>query len=167
MMRENRAQCARRRSPAGRWAHGVTLTELIAVVIILGITTMIALGRLDPRSLANLGSEIDARRLALDLLSIQRRAISTGDNHYLEFDSDGLGGLLGYTLYWDSVAGPVEVEAHRTFTSGLTVTGTDLRAEFTFEGIALGAYQYTLAGPNRTRQVTVVPVTGAVRVVEL
>ena len=140
--------------------------ELTAVVVLLGIAAMMAIGRMAPASLTNLGSHTDARQLALDLIGAQRRAIATGDNHYLQFQVSG-GRLLGYTLYRAGASGDVAVDNFRPFVVGLTVQGSHTRAEFNFEGSALAAYRFTLAAPNRTWQVTVIPVTGAVRVIEL
>ncbi len=145
---------------------GLSYLELTAVVTILGIVSVIAIGRLGPGAMYDLGSQTDARRLALDLLATQRAAIATGANHYLLFVNSG-GSLRSYQRYRVQTGGDVAVDESRAFTSGLTVTGSSARAEFTFSGAALGAYVYTLTAPGRRWQVTVVPATGAVRVVAI
>ena len=149
---------------AGR--RGISLIELIAVVVILGVVAAVAVGRLGFQSLADVGSQADARRLAFDLLAVQRRAIATGDNHYLQLDQAN-GRFVGYTAYRVSAAGAVAVDNPRTFATGLNLQASHTRMEFTFEGAALAAYQITLAAPDRSWQLTVVPTTGAVRVTEL
>ena len=104
--------------------------------------------------------------MALDFLQAQRRAISTGDDHYLKFISAG-GEIDGYQLYQDLVSGDVTIDSYRTFPDQLTVTVSHTQMDFTFEGKANAAYQVTLTGPNRTWRVDVVPMTGAARVSEL
>ena len=146
--------------------RAMSLIELIAVVTIAGLLAAVAIGRLGVGSLANAGSQADARRLAFDLLAIQRRAIATGDNHYVELASAD-GRFVGYTAYRVSADGDVPVDSPRVFSAGLDVQASHTRAEFTFEGAAIEAYQFTLSAPDRSWQVTVVPVTGAVRVTEL
>jgi type II secretory pathway pseudopilin PulG len=140
--------------------------ELIAVLTILGIAAAIAVTRLSPAVLSNVGAQNDARRLALDLLAAQRRAIATGDNHYLSFTNVN-GQLQGYSVYRVTLGGDTVVDSYRQFAPGVTVTGNSARSEFTFSGSALAAYVYTLAGPDRSWQIAVVPVSGTVRVTEV
>jgi prepilin-type N-terminal cleavage/methylation domain-containing protein len=151
-----------------RWpSAGLTLLELIVVLALIGIFAAVAAARLGTAPLKNFASHADARRLALDLLQARRRAIAYGDNHYLEFTSSG-GQVVSYTLYRRLSGGGVEaVDEPREFPQQETVTASHAQAEFDFEGAALAAYQVTLAGPDRTWQVTVTPVTGAIRVTEL
>ena len=105
--------------------------------------------------------------MASDLIQARRRAIATGDNHYVEFTTSG-GAATGYTLYQRVGGGGVQaVDEYRAFVQQETVNVSHSQAEFDFEGAALAAYQITFSGPDRTAQVTVVPVTGAVRVSEL
>jgi hypothetical protein len=47
------------------------------------------------------------------------------------------------------------------------VTSSHPELEFTFEGAALAAYQVTIAGASHTWRASVVPITGAVRVIQL
>jgi prepilin-type N-terminal cleavage/methylation domain-containing protein len=146
--------------------RGVTLLELLAVVTLLGIFTAMAAFRISPGTRADFGSQADTRRLALDFLQAQRRAISTGDDHYLLFttvDSQ----IDGYQIYQDLAGGDVTVDSYRTFPNHLTVTVSAAQMDFTFEGTAGAAYQVTLTGPNRTWRVDIVPATGSARVREL
>jgi hypothetical protein len=137
---------------------------LLAVLMLIAVFTAVAMARLGVEPLKNFASQSDARRLASDLIQARRRAISTGDNHYLEFTSSG-GAVTGYTVYRRlSGGGVAAVDAARTFVQQETVGVSHTQMEFNFEGAALAAYQVTFTGPDRTAQVTVVPVTGAVRV---
>jgi Tfp pilus assembly protein FimT len=141
--------------------------ELIVVLILIGVFTAVAMARFGMDPLKNFASQSDARRLSSDLIQARRRAIATGDNHYVEFTSSG-GAITGYTLYRRlGGGGVVAVDESRTFVQQETVGVSHSQAEFNFEGAALAAYQITFTGPDRTAQVTVVPVTGAVRVTEL
>jgi prepilin-type N-terminal cleavage/methylation domain-containing protein len=147
--------------------RGLTLLELIVVVMLLGIFAALAAARFGPDVLKNFSSQADSRRLALDLLQARRRAIVTGNNHYVEFASSG-GQIVGYTLYERLSGGGVQaVDAYREFTQKETVTVSHAQAEFSFEGAALASYQVTFAGPDRSFQLTVTPVTGTVKIVEL
>ena len=146
--------------------RGVTLLELLVVVFFIGVLAAVAIGRLGKTALGDFGAEGDARRLSLDLAQARRAAIATGDNHYVLFDIDA-GNAVGCQLYRKAAGGDVAVDEYRGFPSQAVVTVSHGQAEFNFEGQALAAYQITLAGPNRTWQADVVPVTGAVRISEL
>jgi Tfp pilus assembly protein FimT len=138
--------------------------ELLAVLLLIAVFTAVAMARFGIEPLKNFASQSDARRLASDLIQARRRAISTGDNHYVEFASSG-GAVTGYTIYRRLGGGGVAaVDAARPFVQQETISVTHSQMEFNFEGAALAAYQATFTGPDRTAQVTVVPVTGAVRV---
>jgi Tfp pilus assembly protein FimT len=163
-LRCGRAERASGQREARRAFAGVTLLELIAVLVLLGVFTAVAMARFGVDPLKNFASQSDARRLASDLVQVRRRAISSGDNHYVELTSGG-GAITGYSIYRRLVGGGTEiVDAPRTFVQQETVSATHSQLEFNFEGAALAAYQVTFTGPDRTAQVTVVPVTGAVRV---
>lgn len=143
---------------------GLSLLELLAVMTLLGVFTALAAARFGQSAQKNFAAQGDSRRLALDLVQCQRRAIATGANHYLELADSG-GNKTGYTVYRRTgpSAGTV-VDGPREFSQAETVTCAASQLEFTFDGSALGAYTVTFAGPNRTRTVTVVAATGAVRV---
>ncbi len=146
---------------------GFSLLELLAVVTLLGVFVAVAAARLGPAPLENFASQADARRLALDLLQAQRRAIATGENHYVEFAQSG-GQIVGYTVFRRLAGGGVAaVDSYRDFPRGETVAASHAQLEFNFEGAALAAYQVTFTGPNQAWRVAVVAATGAVRVARL
>jgi type II secretory pathway pseudopilin PulG len=144
---------------------GVSLLELLLVVTMMGIFAAVAFARLGPAAGSNFSARAEARRLALDLMHAQRRAISTGQNHFLQMTSSG-GGITGYTVRQRVGAGSQTIET-RQFAAPLSVTSSHTDLEFTFDGSSLAAYQVTLNGPDHTWQATVVPITGAVRVTQL
>ncbi len=145
--------------------QAVTLLELIAVVAILGIFAVVAISRIGPGTLYNFGARADARRLAVDLLQARRGSIATGENHYLAFTVVG-GEATGYALFRRKAGGDVAVDTPHEFPGNVVVTTSHADAEFTFEGAALAAYQIELTGPEQTWQVDVVPVTGAIDVLQ-
>src|SRR5690348_16459018 len=68
-----------------RAARGFSLLELLAVMTLLGVLAAVGVSRMDRGTLLNVGAQGDARRVALDLHQARRRAISTGDNHFVRF----------------------------------------------------------------------------------
>lgn len=144
--------------------RGVSLLELIAVVALMGILFAAGTVRLGPNAANDMSARAAARLLATDLQHMKRRAITTGDDHYVEFTTQG-STITGYQMYHNS-GSPETVDDLREFPSGLTVTSADSQLTFDFEGAASAAYDVTLAGPNRSMSVQVVPVTGAVIVTE-
>jgi type II secretory pathway pseudopilin PulG len=146
--------------------RAMTMLEMVIVVVFIGIFAALALPRLGPTLLSNFGSEADARRLALDLLQAQRYAITTGDNHFIQFVMSG-SNATGYTVMRRTGGTTTAVDAPHTFASQVTVTPSAANAEFQFDGSALASYQIDLVGPNQTWRVTVVQITGAIKAVKL
>src|SRR5262245_10623522 len=160
-----RAMGKERRQALGRRA-GLTLLEIVCVLTLIGIFAAVAAPRLGLAPIKNFAAQGDARRLALDLMQARRRAIATGDNHYLDFVTSG-GAVTSYTLYRRLSGGGVQaVDSVRNFPQQETVAASHAQAEFNFQGTALAAYQITFTGPDRTWQVNVVMATGSVRVTE-
>ena len=148
-----------------RAPRAISLLELLAVVAVLGILAAVGVGRLASGTLQDVGARTDAQRLAADLAQARRRSIATGENHYVGFTTGAGGTATGYTLYRRSASeGNVAVDEPRRFGGGVVVSSAHSDAEFTFEGAALAAYQVTLAGPEQTWRVEVVPVTGSAAV---
>jgi len=145
---------------------GYSFLELVAVVAVIGVLAAIAAVRFSADSVGNLAAKVDARKVALDLAQARRRAIATGDNHLLVFQQSG-GDIVGYTVHrrWPDTS-TTAVDEYRPFPGHLTVTVAPSDPEFTFQGEALAAYTITLAGPERTWQVTVAQATGAARATE-
>ncbi len=145
---------------------GLTLLELTAVVAIIGIFASLAVTRFGHRAIGNAAAQGLASNLSLDLLQAQRRSISTGDNHFLEFHSTG-GVVTGYTLRRQAAGGPIDTDTMRNVPRDVVLTVSHSRCEFNFEGTAEAACTLTVAGPDRQWIVEVNPATGGVRSHEL
>jgi prepilin-type N-terminal cleavage/methylation domain-containing protein len=129
--------------------RGVSLLELLVVVTLMGIFGAVVIGRYGRKMLTEFGSQSDARRVSLDLLTVQRAAILTGDNHYLEFTSAS-GKVVGYQMFrrWDNGNKTKEAE-YRELSEDIVTKSSHAQAEFNFEGQSLGAYSITMTGKNR------------------
>ena len=152
-------------SHGGLSAYNALPLAAVVVVALMGIMFVAGTVRLGPGSSNNMSARAAARLLSCDMRQAQRRAITTGDDHYLEFQTQG-STIVGYRCYRDDGGSGVAVDDLREFPSGLTVTSADNQLNFDFEGAADSAYDVTLAGPDRSMRVQVVPVTGAVKVTE-
>jgi type II secretory pathway pseudopilin PulG len=138
----------------------MTLLELTAVVLIIGLLGAMAVTRYGSSALADVGAQGFARRLSLDCLQARRAAISTGDNHLLRFTSTG-GKATQYALYRRLGGSLIQVDtAHDVPPDVDVTTGGAVDVEFTFTGDALASYVITVAAPDRTQTVTVSQATG-------
>jgi prepilin-type N-terminal cleavage/methylation domain-containing protein len=140
--------------------RGVTLLELAAVVLIIGLVGAVAAARYGGSAIADVGAQGFARRLALDCLQARRRAISVGDNHLLRFTIVS-SKATEYGLYRRQGGSVVLVDEVRSVPANVDVTtGGATDVEFTFTGEALNSYTITVQAPDRTRTVVVYQVTG-------
>lgn len=151
--------------PNRRAVRGFSLMEMLAVLMLMGVLAMIGIPRMDRGTLMNVGANGDARRIALDLMQARRRAISTGDNHFVRFTLSA-GKATSFMLYRRGSGGDTTVEASRVVPTGVTIIPSATDHEFTFEGTALAAYSIAVTGGSKSWTVSVVPVTGMVRVVQ-
>ena len=143
--------------------RGVTLLELLAVVTLLGIFAAVAITRYGRSVFGDFGSQAGARTLSLALLQTQRTAITSGDNHFLEFNAAT---ATSYSLQQRTGTGTVLIDGPHDLSSDMQVVVSHTVMEFTFEGQALAPYVITIAGENREWQVDVIPISGAIRVTE-
>jgi len=146
--------------------RAMTLLEVVAVVVIIGLVAAAAATRFGFDTLANTGGEGFARRLSLDCLQARRRAISTGDNHSVRFTISG-GQATQYALYRRGGSGDVLVDEVHAVPDDVTVTPSATDFEFTFTGDSLAPYTASILGPDRSWNVTVVQATGKALVTEL
>lgn len=159
--------------PAGRrfcrqrgCRSGFSMLEMMAVIVILGLLAAMAVARMDSSTLGNMASRVVARQMALDLMQARRRAIATGENHRLALQA-GMGGHVGYTMEQGAAGSATAVDEYFAFPSGVVlVISPNSSPEFDFQGEALAAYTITVAGPQRTWQIDVYQLTGAVKVTE-
>lgn len=146
--------------------RGVSLVELLAVTVILGILGSAAIAVMRVDSAGNHGAKTTARNLAKDLQQARQRAISTGDDHYLQLAYTG-SYVSGYTMYRDDGGSPVAVDSFQQLSDYVQVTidpEVKLTPSFTFEGGATASYEFTVVGPNLKYQVTVTAATGRAQV---
>jgi hypothetical protein len=138
----------------------MTLFELMAVAFIVGLVSLTAVMRYGTNTVADMDGRGFARRIALDCSQARRRAIATGDNHFLRFTLSG-SSATQYALYRRIGASTSIMDDVHTVPSAVTVTtGGVTDVEFTFTGDALASYTITVQTPDRTWTVTVPQVTG-------
>ncbi|MCG8450752.1 MAG: hypothetical protein MI725_14375 [Pirellulales bacterium] len=145
--------------------RALSLLELVAVVAMLGVLSLAAGTFLGNSSLANGGAEGFAHKLSLALTHARRSTIATGDNHYLQLSTSS-GNVVSYAMFRRDSGGDVQMDDTRTVPQDVTVTSAESTLEFDFEGSALASYSISVVGPDRSWNVSVVALTGAVQVVE-
>ena len=143
----------------------MSLLELAAVGAVLALLALAGISRFGHNTLANGGAEGFARQLSLALAHARRGTISTGDNHYLQL-SPASGNVTSFVLMRRAAGGDEQVGQIRTVPQDVTVTSTLKVLEFDFDGTALAAYSVSIAGPDRSWNVTVVLLTGVTEVTE-
>jgi prepilin-type N-terminal cleavage/methylation domain-containing protein len=145
-----------RRADARR---AMTLLELTAVTVIVGLLAAMAALRFGTATLADVGAEGFAQQLALDCLQARRAAIATGDNHLVRF-TIASGQATQYAVYRRSGVSTTQIDQVNAKPADLSVTTTATDLEFTFTGEALASYTVTITAPDRTISVTIPQVTG-------
>jgi type II secretory pathway pseudopilin PulG len=157
MARQNEIFDMARRASARR---AMTLFEIIAVTFIIGIVSLMAVTRYSNTTIADIGAQGFARRVALDCSQARRRSIATGDNCLLRFTLSG-GNATQYAVYRKIGGIPTLVDDVHTVPANVTVTtGGVTDVEFQFTGEALASYTVTVTSTDRTRTVTVLQATG-------
>ena len=141
--------------------RGLSLLELLASTAVLGVIagTAFAIMRLD--SLGNHGAMTVARTLANDLELARYRSINTGDDHFLLLTSSS--SIVAYTLHRDTGGSSIAEDVTREIPGQVTVTISPAAGQtpsLTFEGLAASSFTFTVAGPQRTLEVTVTAATG-------
>lgn len=140
---------------------GMTLVEVLMVVVLIGIMSAVVVTRLGSGSIGRPGVQAAARRLALDLRHARSLAISEGINHYVGFDPQG------YTIFRRASGSDVAVESYRTLPKGVDGTITAWTAEFEPTGAALAAFRCDFVGSGVTYRVQVIAATGTTTVSKL
>ena len=137
--------------------------ELLAVVVLIGIFAAIATARYGRSIFAEFGAHGGARELSLALLGAQRSSITTGDNHYAEFDAAQ---ATSYRLMRRGDAGLVEVRGWEPLSDDVTISVSSTVMEFTFEGQALDGYTIDCVGEDRSFRLEVIMISGTVRMTD-
>jgi type II secretory pathway pseudopilin PulG len=143
-----------------RARRAMTLLELTAVTIIIGLLGMMAATRYGSAAIADVDAHGFARRIALDCGHARRLAIATANNHLLRFTVAG-GVATEYAIYRRQGANTTLVDQVHSVPADVTVTtGGATDVEFTYVGEALASYTITVVAPDRSWTVTVPQVTG-------
>ncbi|HJQ81293.1 MAG TPA: hypothetical protein VJ828_15135 [Lacipirellulaceae bacterium] len=143
-----------------RARRAMTLLELTAVTIIIGLLGMMAATRYGSAAIADMDGHGFARRIALDCGHARRLAIATANNHLLRFTVAG-GVATEYAIYRRQGANTTLVDQVHSVPADVTVTtGGATDVEFTYVGEALASYTITVVAPDRSWTVTVPQVTG-------
>ena len=99
------------------------------------------------------------------MTAAKRSAISTGHDHVMKFTSRG-GTVASYQLMRRDGMSLTAIDSAHIFPRELSVTVSHAEMYFTFEGQAKAAYQIQLRGADRSFQLDVVPITGAITTTE-
>jgi type II secretory pathway pseudopilin PulG len=145
----------------------MTLLELLVVVTLMGTLSTVVVTRYGRDIFGDLGARSEAHRLWLDMQRAKSVAIRNGSMVSVIFDKGPSGQYSGYRL----AEGPVEKQTvigePTQFGADINVTTTSSTIQFSFEGHASTACVVNLKGPNRSWGLTVVPLTGSVKISEI
>lgn len=159
-------ECYKRQARRGPPRRAFSLAEMLAVVFLIGLIATAAALRMGFTATESADAEGFVRRLALDFSQCRRRAISTGDDHYLQFARTA-GVVTGYAIFRDESAGDTQADESITVPSGSVVTTAADTWAFDFGGAlttAGTASAIQVDGEHFSWSLTVYHATGAVTV---
>jgi len=131
----------------------------------MGIFASVAAMRFGRSLLGDFGAHAEARQLSLALLTCQRAAVKTGDDHLVRFAADG-GRISSFQILRDNAGTLEQVDGPHSLSEDVTVSVSHTDMSFDFEGSAQQAYQIELRGEHRCWRIDVVPLTGAQRITD-
>lgn len=123
---DRKARCRQRR-------RAFSLFELLAVLAIVGLVAGMAITKVGHAAYASSNAEGFARRLTLDIAQARRRAIASGEDHYLQFNRTS-GAVVSYALFRDASAGDYQADDTIDVPADLTVTTSSDTWTFDFSG---------------------------------
>jgi type II secretory pathway pseudopilin PulG len=140
--------------------HGLSLLEVLAAALLLGVLLMVAIPRLLAPPELDVG--VTARRVAADLRLAQRLAISGRASYTVAFDPVG-GPYTSYAVARQG--GTIEPDYPKAIPAGVSVAGVD-QVTFTPSGAASppGTITFTVSAGGATARVDIVAATGRVQV---
>lgn len=112
-----------------------SLLEIVLVLAVLGLVSAMAVTRFGHAALAVTDGEGLARQLTLDLRQARRRTITTGVDHYIQFNRSA-GEVVSFVLCRSG--GDTEDDA-RLVPSGLAIATASDTWTFDFDGALQGA----------------------------
>lgn len=137
----------------------MSLLELLAVVMLMGIFATAAASRYGRDVIGNVGVRGEARKLSLGMLEAQRRAIKTGDNHGIQVYGP-TSAITSWAMFRVLSNGSREiVGSPHAISDDYTVRADGSQIIFNFEGNGTDEFNATLDGPNRQWTIRVLPLT--------
>lgn len=149
-----------------RLPGGYTLTELLVIVLIVGVLTSVAVPRLPFGALSGKPIEVEARKIVTDLRRTRSLAILHAVTHPNGFALEIRHRAKSTSCNIIDLDGSTVVDS-RTLPAGIRCNGA---ARFSFGGLGAlkepGGAPLEVSASGRTFEITVAPSTGAVRCVE-
>ena len=147
--------------------RGYSLLELVVVVTLLGVFASAAFMRVGRDVFGDTGARSQARIVSLALLQAQRAAIRTGDRHGMLIQ-----GTPSTVTSWSIVQrhqdnSTTVVDGPHEVAEELTMSTKQTEIWFDFEGNGAQMFEITFAGPNRTYEIRVEPMTRMIRAHEV
>jgi prepilin-type N-terminal cleavage/methylation domain-containing protein len=146
--------------------RGVTLLELLVVVTLMGTLSTVVVTRYGRDIFGDIGARSDAQKLWMDLQHARGVAIRNGTVVSVSFEKSSSGQYSGYKITEKFGSRQIDVSELTKFGSDIVVTPTSANVQFTFEGHATSASTIKLKGPSRAWTLTIVPLSGSVRISE-
>ena len=109
--------------------RGVTLTEVIMIIGIIGMLAAMSIPRTGGQALDKYTAYTATHRIITDIRYARRLAITTGKNHVVRFSPTG-GPYTEYKIFRTEGAGETQVGEPKQIPEQITCTGTE---EFTFQ----------------------------------
>jgi type II secretory pathway pseudopilin PulG len=136
-----------------------SLLELLAVIALLGIFATAVMSRYGRDLLGNTGIRSKASELSLSLLQAQRTAIKTGIPHGVLFRGSTSKVESWSVMRFENDGSQYLVDEVAPLTDDLQLSVSSDRIVFDFEGNGTSELQAKLTGPDRSWQVSVLPLT--------
>lgn len=151
----------RARHQGGGGERGLSILEVLAAALLLGVLLMVAVPRL--LTPADLDVGVTARRVASDLRLAHRLAISGRAPYSVSFDPAG-GPYTSYRLARQG--GGIEPDYPKAIPAGVNVAGVD-QVIFSPSGAATppGTITFIFTASGTTARVEIVAATGRVQVI--
>ncbi len=140
--------------------------ELLVVVTLMGTLSTVVVTRYGRDIFGDIGARSDAQKLWIDLQHARGIAIRNGTVVSVILEKGSNGRYSGYRIAEGTGSRQVDVAEPSQFGSDINVTATAASVQFNFEGHATSTSTFHLKGPNRSWTLTVVPLSGSVRISE-